>query len=103
MPLYRAVRRVIKNVEPVGEPFMVQLGPSAEPARLMRPRGRVRGANVIFIDHPGFFDRPGLYGERGDYPDNYRRFAFLSLATVLALPQIAPGGARRFSTRTTGT
>jgi starch synthase len=92
MPLYRAVRRVVKNLDPVGEPFMVQLGPSAEPARLMRPRGRVRGANVIFIDHPGFFDRPELYGERGDYPDNYRRFAFLSLATVLALPQIAPGG-----------
>ena len=93
MPLYRAVRRVVKNFEPVGEPFAVQLGPTLEHARLLRPKGRVRGANVIFIDHPGFFDRPQLYGERGDYPDNYRRFAFLSLAAIAALPQIAPGAA----------
>lgn len=93
MPLYRAVRRVVKQLEPVGEPFAVQLGPTTEAARLMRPRGRVRGANVIFIDHSGFYDRPELYGERGDYPDNYRRFAFLSLAAIAALPQIAPGAA----------
>ena len=93
MPLYRAVRRVVRQLEPVGEPFAVQLGPSTEAARLLRPKGRVRGANVIFIDHPGFFDRPELYGERGDYPDNYRRFAFLALAAITALPQLAPGAA----------
>ena len=93
MPLYRAVRRVVKNFEPVGEPFAVQLGPTLEHARLLRPKGRVRGANVIFIDHPGFYDRPQLYGERGDYPDNYRRYAFMSLAAIMALPQIAPGAA----------
>ena len=93
MPLYRAVRRVLRQLEPVGEPFAVQLGPSTEMARLMRPKSRVRGANVVFIDHPGFFDRPELYGERGDYPDNYRRFAFLCLAAITALPQIAPGTA----------
>lgn len=93
MPLYRQVRKVVKQLEPVGEPFAVQLGPTIEPARLMRPKGRVRGANVIFIDHPAFFDRPQLYGEGGDYADNYRRFAFLSLAAITALPQIAPGAA----------
>jgi starch synthase len=93
MPLYRAVRKVVKQFEPVGEPFDVPLGPVVESARLMRPRGRVRGANVLFIEHPAFFDRPQLYGEGGDYPDNHRRFAFLSLAAVAALPRIAPGAA----------
>ena len=93
MPLYRAVRRVVKQLDPVGEPFAVQLGPTTEAARLMRPRRRLRGANVLFIEHPAFFDRPELYGERGDYPDNHRRFAFLSLAAIAALPQIAPGAA----------
>ena len=37
MPLYRQVRRVLRHLEPVGEPFAVQLGPSTEMARLMRP------------------------------------------------------------------
>ena len=93
MPLYRAVRRNVKQLEPVGEPFAVQLGPTVEGARLFRPRGRVRGANVVFIEHPAFYDRPQLYGEKGDYPDNYRRYAFMSLAAIAALPQIAPGAA----------
>ena len=31
MPLYRAVRRVVKQLEPVGEPFVVQLGPTCAP------------------------------------------------------------------------
>jgi starch synthase len=95
MPLYRAVRRVVKQLEPVGVPFAVPLGPTGELARLLRPRGRVRGANVLFIDHPGFFDRPELYGTAGggDYLDNYRRFAFLSRAAIAALPQIARGAA----------
>jgi len=95
MPLYRAVRKVVRQLEPFGEPFLVQLGPTLESARLMRPKRRMRGANVLFIEHEGFFDRPGLYGEGKDYGDNYRRFAFLSLAAIAALPQVAPfpGGA----------
>jgi starch synthase len=36
-----------------------------------------------FVDHPGLFDRPGLYGDRdGDFPDNYIRFAVLSKAAL---------------------
>ena len=38
------------------------------------------------FDAPVLFDRPGVYGEDGqDYPDNARRYAFFSLATVLAV------------------
>ncbi len=93
MPLYRQVRSVVRSLEPFGTTLAVQVGSAMEPARLLRPKGRVRGANVFFIDHPGFFDRPGLYGEGKDYDDNYRRFAFLALAAVEALPQIAPQAA----------
>lgn len=33
---------------------------------------------VIFIEHPGYFHREGIYGNaKGDYPDNAARFAFL--------------------------
>ena len=96
MPLYRQVHAVAPNLEPVGEPFTVQLGPAQEPARLLQiaPDRRARGRNVprvYFLDHPHFFDRPGLYGENGyDYPDNPRRYAFFSLAAIAALPRIAP-------------
>ena len=96
MPLYRQVHAVAPNLEPVGEPFMVQVGPMQEQARLFQitpdRRSKSRGSpRVYFLDHPHFFDRPGLYGENGyDYPDNPRRYAFFSLAALLALPRIAP-------------
>ena len=36
---------------------------------------------VYFVDHEGYFDRGGIYGDRGgDFRDNVRRFAFLSRA-----------------------
>jgi starch synthase len=95
MPLYRQVHANAPNLEPVGDPFMVQVGPVAEQARLFtiapeRRRGR-NAPRIYFLDHPHFFDRPGLYGENGyDYPDNPRRYAFFSLATVIALRTIAP-------------
>ena len=95
MPLYRQVHANAPNLEPVGDPFMVQVGPIAEQARLFtiapeRRRGR-NAPRIYFLDHAHFFDRPGLYGENGyDYPDNPRRYAFFSLATIIALRTIAP-------------
>ncbi len=41
---------------------------------------------VCFIEHDGYFDRDGLYGdEDGDFPDNGERFAFFCRATLEAL------------------
>jgi starch synthase len=37
------------------------------------------GVEVVFVEHPPFFDRPLLYG---DYDDNRLRFAFLSRAPL---------------------
>ena len=96
MPLYRQVHSVAPNLEPVGEPFSVQLGPSEEPVRLLQiaPDRRAKGRpRVYFIDHPHFFDRPGMYGESGyDYPDNPRRYAYFSLAALTALTRVAADG-----------
>lgn len=37
----------------------------------------------FFVDHPGFFDREGLYGdEKGDYPDNCERFVHFCQAAM---------------------
>jgi starch synthase len=42
------------------------------------------GVEVIFIEHPPFFDRPHPYGpsHSEDYPDNHLRFAFLARASL---------------------
>lgn len=41
------------------------------------------GARFVFVGHPAFFDRDGLYGLGShDYEDNPRRFAFLCLAAL---------------------
>jgi starch synthase len=37
------------------------------------------GVEIIFVEHPPFYDRPVLYGE---YPDNPLRFAFLARAAL---------------------
>lgn len=37
------------------------------------------GVRTVFLEHPGLYDRDGLYGAHGeDYADNPERFAFLS-------------------------
>lgn len=44
--------------------------------------------SVLLIDHSGYFDRQGLYGEGGhDYPDNAERFLFFSRAAMEAISQ----------------
>ena len=37
---------------------------------------------AVLIDRPELYDRDSLYGTGGDYPDNPRRFAFLSAAAL---------------------
>ncbi|HLK38719.1 MAG TPA: glycogen synthase GlgA [Polyangiaceae bacterium] len=51
--------------------------------------------DLVVVDVPGFFDRHGVYGERGeDYPDNAVRFAALSRAAAeLARERAASGRA----------
>ncbi len=92
MPLYRQVRRVVNEFDPVGEPFDVQLGPTKEHTRLLRPKQRSNSnLDIVFVEHP-FFDRPALYGEGGgDYGDNHRRFSFFALAALEALPRVSSG------------
>jgi starch synthase len=92
LPLYRTVRDEDPDLEPVGPPLMLALGPRAEEARIFRVAGPVTGPQVFFIEHLEYFNRPGIYGEGGhDYPDNARRFAFFTLAAMTALPRLVQG------------
>lgn len=95
MPLYRSPWGSEAQLEPLGPPFPVRLGPNLEPARLWHLNEVTAGPRVVFIEHEGFFGRGGIYGESDgtDYRDNHRRFAFFVLAALRALPQLAPGSA----------
>jgi starch synthase len=90
LPCYRSVRESVV-VEPDGEPFAVEVGPRTETVRLLRPP-EVRGPRIRFLEHDGYFDRPGVYGERGgDYADNPQRFACLCRAVAELMPGLARG------------
>ena len=44
---------------------------------------------MYLIDHPGFFARAGIYGDRdNDYPDNLKRFVFFSRAAAMAAVEV---------------
>lgn len=44
---------------------------------------------VYFIEHPGYFDRDGLYGDSsGDYPDNLDRYHFYCTKTLELLKEL---------------
>jgi starch synthase len=57
---------------PIGPGYLVNIYQTTE-----------RGVTFYFVDCPPLFDREGIYGAGGaDYPDNYTRFAVLSMAAV---------------------
>jgi starch synthase len=92
LPLYRTVRDHDPDLEPVGPPFLVPVGPRNEEARVFQVAGKPSGPQVYFIEHREFFNRAGIYGENAmDYGDNFRRFAFFALASLTALPRLVTG------------
>ena len=95
MPLYRQVRQTTPDLEPVGDPFTIVVGPRTEQGRLYESRalknnpaeGRPR---ILFIENAQYFDREEIYGtSRGDYADNHLRFAFFCMAALNVLPSLA--------------
>jgi starch synthase len=92
MPLYGTVRERFPGLQPRGEPFEVRVGPRTERARVFENPEGGNNPRILFVEHDGFFGRPGLYGDaHGDYSDNHIRFAFFCRAVLDALTQISPG------------
>lgn len=86
VPLYASVREVVERLQLVAPPQQVAMGPLTEKVRFYRDASRPDGPHVIFVDAPGCFDRPGLYGDmRGDYPDNHLRFALFARAALIGI------------------
>ncbi len=77
-PLYRGLREKFPKMRRVDWKFNLPLGPKWEQGDLwsLEPE---KGLTVYFIEHPGFFDRPGIYLENNiSYADNAARFIFFS-------------------------
>jgi starch synthase len=82
-PLYRAIREGPWGLARRGEARVASQGSSVERVALWEGALPGGGPPVWFVDHPGSFDRPGLYGEGGrDYPDNLERFALFCRAVL---------------------
>jgi starch synthase len=77
------------HTEPAAENLAVGIGGGREPFRILR--ADAAGVPLYLIDHPGFFHRDGIYGEKGgDYPDNFRRFIFFGKAAAIAAAAVRP-------------
>jgi starch synthase len=89
MPLHRTVGRPPAARVPGGRPLAVQVGPRLEWTRLFRAPGTPRSPRVFFLEHDGYFNRPGPYGLGGaDFGDNSLRFAFFAQAALEVLPRV---------------
>ena len=83
VPGYRGLLDAL-DPAPMAENLSVPVGASHERFDLLRAETR-DGVPLYLVNHPGYFDRPGIYGERGvDYPDNPQRYVMFGRAAALA-------------------
>jgi len=85
IPGYRSAVQKL-NTEPVGGEMSVKMDAERKPFRVLRATHN--DVSVYLIDHPAYFDRDGIYGERRDYPDNLQRFVFFGRAAAETLAEL---------------
>ena len=79
VPLYQAIRR--RGVE-ITQVATVSVPGFGSGFRIFRATREAAIAPYL-VEHDGFFDRPGIYGEwGGDYGDNLERYSFFSRAVI---------------------
>ena len=91
LPFYREIRenRAFKKKD-TGITVEVQLGDTTHVARYLEGRS-ASGVQLFFIRCDEFFDRAGIYGERGKpYEDNAARFIFFCKATLELARRLTP-------------
>lgn len=77
-PLYRGLREKFPKLRPADWQFNLPLGEKWEQGGLWSLEVE-KGLTVWFVEHTGFFDRPGIYHEKNiSYADNAERFVFFS-------------------------
>src|ERR1700722_18053226 len=82
VPGYRALLEKLSTTV-VADDLAITMGGTREPYRILRADG-AGDVPIYLIEHAGFFDRDGIYGERELYPDNNRRYIFFGRAAISA-------------------
>jgi starch synthase len=90
LPGYGSVERQRFALQPVGlpVPLSVPIGQRQEPVAVLAGRLPDTGVPLLTIQHPGYFDRPGIYFDPRtgvEFGDAAERFAYFSRASVRAL------------------
>ncbi len=91
VPFYREIKenRTFKKKN-TGITVDVQVGDKLYPARYFQGQSTA-GVQLFLIGCDEFFDRPGIYGERGKpYEDNAARFIFFCKAAVELARRLTP-------------
>lgn len=86
-PLYRGILNKHKELKQYGREFQISLGRAEICGRWWSAMAD-SGVRVLFLENNDFFDREGLYMEKGSgYRDNSDRFMFLSKAVAKLSPK----------------
>jgi starch synthase len=81
-PLYRSTK--VPPLENLGAQVRLKF-PFGEPVAELKGLRLSERHEVVFLDCPAFYARSGLYGDsNGEFSDNHRRFAFLSVGGLTA-------------------
>jgi starch synthase len=81
-PLYQGIREKFPGLRRVDWQFDLPLGRRHVQAGLWE-LSQGGEAKIYFVDHPGYFDRAGIYLENNiSYPDNAERYLFFSKCVV---------------------
>jgi len=87
LPGYASVLNSL-SAKQVGTLMTVHVGVEGHQFRVLLSRDADR-VPIYLIDHPGYFAREGVYGERGaDYSDNLRRFIFFGKAAAATIAEL---------------
>ncbi len=88
VPGYRALIEKL-SITVAADGLALTMGGAREPYRILRADG-AGGVAIYLIEHAGFFDRAGIYGEREAYPENNRRYIIFGRAATSAAELIRP-------------
>lgn len=88
-PLYRQVGEYLNQASVEKrvrvDQARLQIGGQDITYRVLGASLKDSSVEALFVDHPGLYDRAGLYQEKGeDYEDNFFRFAFFCRAALEA-------------------
>jgi len=84
MPRYQSVKDAAPGLQSTGKKVQVPIGDEVQTGTL-HTHPNNEGPPTYFIEHIGYFDRGGYYGDGyEDYPDNAERFIFFCRAILEA-------------------